>query len=331
MRMSSRYIYLDDIDRSSWTAALLLVYIPRARMAISAEKWARGLLQPLLEDHPHRVFKVSDLRAHLSGLKADAQVSKRLSFDEFIRRLIESGELHHITLEYEPEEGTSTSDYEPFVRYVWGDLDPFTLGLSLRPGSYISHGSAVFLHGLNDQLPKTIYVNKEQSAKPEKPVVLAQSGIDRAFANKPRTSRYSFAFNADLRFTLLSGKNTGRYEVEPMQDRHDSIVDTTSLERTLVDIAVRPAYAGGPHQVLEAYRSARDRASVNTVLAVLRKHNHAYPFHQAIGFYMERAGFPQERLERLRELGLSFDFYLANQLEEREYVPQWRLWIPKGL
>ena len=82
--------------------------------------------------------------------------------------------------------------------------------------------------------------------------------------------------------------------------------------------------------MLETFRAAKERISVNTLIATLKKLDYVYPYHQAIGFYMERAGYEESRTERLLKLGTSIDFYLAHGIKDREYNSKWRLYYPKG-
>jgi hypothetical protein len=104
------------------------------------------------------------------------------------------------------------------------------------------------------------------------------------------------------------------------------------LERTLIDIVVRPAYAGGIFQVFQAYRAAKEKdLSINRLLATLNKLNYVYPYHQAIGFLLKRAGYEEKRYSLLREAGLNFDFYLTHGIQDAEYSREWRLFFPRGL
>ena len=58
----------------------------------------------------------------------------------------------------------------------------------------------------------------------------------------------------------------------------------------MIDIAVRPVYGGGVYEILAAYRAALDRIDVDRVVEYLTSLGHMYPYHQAIGFYLQRAG-----------------------------------------
>jgi len=56
---------------------------------------------------------------------------------------------------------------------------------------------------------------------------------------------------------MIAGKNTNRLGVEEIAGPASETIPVTNLERTLIDIVVRPAYAGGTSQLLKAYRTAK--------------------------------------------------------------------------
>jgi hypothetical protein len=293
---------------------------PMPRKPARIEQAAPKIFQAL-DAAPRRVYAYSQLTSLLYSTRVDWNLPDYISTNHFVRFLTERGKLAQVEIR---------SESQIVVRYTWGEVSEFAIAVSLRPGAYLSHGTAVFLHGLTQQIPRTIYVNKEQSFKPRSTLPLTQESIDLAFSRPQRRSKYLFTVRQSP-ILLLSGKQTGRLEVVPLTTATGETVDVTGIERTLIDITVRPAYAGGIYQVLDAYRSAKDRVSVNTLVATLKKLDHVYPYHQAIGFYMQKAGYDASRYERLRSLGLSFNFYLAHDIRDRELDPDWRLYFPKGL
>ena len=96
----------------------------------------------------------------------------------------------------------------------------------------------------------------------------------------------------------VNGKQTGQLGVMEMKDEFGEVVPVTGLERTLIDIAVRPTYAGGIPEVLEAYRRARGKLSLNRLAATLSKMDYVYPYEQAVGFLLERSGYDIVKIRR---------------------------------
>ncbi len=286
-------------------------------------KETRGKIISALNEAARRVFSAQDLIHLLDEHREDWWILSGVNQSRFIKYLEEELGLRKIVLE-------GSSHKQKFIRYLWQEPSAIEVASTLRSTAYLSHSSAVFVHGLTEQLPKVLYVNYEQSAKPRLSGELKQEGIDRAFQGKQRESRFTFEYQ-DYRFILLSGKNTKRLEVETKYLPGGGKVQVTSLERTLIDIAVRPVYAGGVHQVLEAYRNAKASLSIGKLAATLKQLDYIYPYHQAIGFYLDRAGCTDKQTGRLREMGTKFKFYLTHGMRRTEFNERWQLFHPKGM
>jgi hypothetical protein len=215
--------------------------------------------------------------------------------------------------------------------YIYGNPSIYEIAVTLRPRSYISHYPAVFLHDLTTQVPKSIYTTKELTAKFQLNQVLTQSSIDKAFKSPQRRSGLQTEYE-DYTIILLNGKYSNRSGVL-LSTRYKNSFSYTGIERTLLDITVRPNYAGGAFAVLEAYRRAisNEGISENKFLTNLKTANFIYPYHQAIGFYLSRTGYSGKLLDTLDKMSKMFDFYLDYNMPSKVYDEQWRIWYPKGM
>lgn len=284
---------------------------------------ARGQIIAYFENLPRNALTDADMAAILFKRAGEWRLAANTSVDKFVRFLLEATAMRRVSIVPVGE-----NVHRTVTRYVWADASPYAVAATLESRAYLSHGTAVLLHGLTDQLPSVICVSREQSQQYGRESTLEQEGIDNAFSQPERRSNALFTYD-NFQVVLLHGKNTGRLEVGTITYGREQL-SVTKLERTLIDITVRPAYAGGVYQVLEAYRRAQSDMSTSILLATLKKLDYIYPYHQAIGFYMQRAGYKPEQYERLRGLGLNHDFYLAHGLREREFDSAWRLHFPKG-
>lgn len=270
-----------------------------------------------------RILKQSDLAGILTSQREHWRLAQRTNTNEFIGYLIKSTKLERL--------------YFPFpnrteTRYTWGSVPLLEVLLTLKKDSYYTHYTAARMHGLTEQIPKTIYLNHEQPPHPQNRH-LEQGRIDAAFKRKPRTSNNVVTFG-DVRICLVNGMHTKQLAVVDQEINYDSTtpakVRLTNIERTLIDMTVRPVYAGGVNEVLKAFRLAKDRVSINRMAATLQKLGYVYPYHQALGFYLERAGYDGTAQELMHRFPIEFDFYLTYDMGATEYVKKWRLHVPKG-
>jgi len=288
---------------------------------------ALGQIKSFFEELPRKAFMERELLGIFLQHRDEWRVAVNTTNDQFLRFMLENTPLREVSIRPADLDNWN-STLRSASRYVWDSASPYAVAATIEPGAYLSHGTAVLLHGLTDQLPHTIYVNREQTSEGRSYDNLTQKSIDVAFSHKARTSNAVFTYEQS-QIVLMHGKNTGRLEVGNIEFNRERL-PVTKLERTLIDITVRPIYGGGVYQVLQAYRNAKEKISTATLMATLAKLDFVYPYHQAIGFYMQKAGYPPKALERLKALGMSFNFYLAHDIRDRVFDPEWRLFYPKG-
>lgn len=214
--------------------------------------------------------------------------------------------------------------------YEEPDASLFNIALTIKKDGYLSNYTAMQIHQLTLQIPKSIYVSYSKSHSypiNHDDIELEQSSIDSAFSKTQRMTSESYKSEIDnTRFYFIQ-KGYIEKNVGITSENGNSYTD---LERTLIDIAIRPAYSGGVFEVLEAYEIARDKADIFKIKEYLLKLNYIYPYHQLIGFYMDKAGYNQKIIGDIFLKNINYNFYLTYNMSNKEFDPKWKIFYPKG-
>jgi len=273
-----------------------------------------------------KIYTAKDLEDILISNRESWRIAESTSVSTFIKFLIAEANIQEFEIKF-------PSSWTPkFPRYTWGEVSTLDLLSSLRSDFYFSHYTAMYVHQLTEQVPKILYITWEKSQK-GKPShhPLVQKKIDWAFRQPPRTSN-NIAILGDLQIYLLYG--TGDLGVTKIKGPEGEEIRVSNIERTLIDVTVRPFYAGGVFEVLKAYQLATKKVSINKLSIMLKNLGYKYPYHQAIGFYLERSHvYKESALKIFRNIKQEYDFYLTYQMEKKDmaYSEEWRLYYPKGL
>ena len=288
-------------------------------MAISRFARFPESVNVFFENSSQKVFSLEDIdfifQEHFS-----IDLLSTYSIEKFAKQVVQSNILHANKFEFE---GKSKSQ----IRYWKTTADIYDIAVTLVPRAHLSHITALFLHGIIKKQPKFIYITSEQSQKQDRVQTceLEQDNIDYAFSKTQRQTITKCIYRSK-EIIALNGMFTNNIGVIRVSGK-----PVTSLERTLIDITVRPSYGGGVSEVLKAFISAKDKIDVDLLISYLESINFTYPYHQSIGFYLEKAGYDASVVQAFKKREKLFDFYLDYAIESRSYSHDWRLYYPKKL
>ncbi|MCA1568539.1 MAG: hypothetical protein LC803_23395 [Acidobacteria bacterium] len=102
------------------------------------------------------IYTRSAIEEILAANKETWRLNKKMPVKTFIEHLVGSGKMTAAEFKFPTQKK---------VRYLWGDTSPFELAQSLKPNAYLTHRSAMYLHGLTEEFPETIYINQEQALR----------------------------------------------------------------------------------------------------------------------------------------------------------------------
>src|SRR5436309_15382602 len=115
---------------------------------------AKSDIVKVFDGLPHKVFWPSDLTRILTQNRELWRLAKSSTTSDFINFLTEKTDMKVRVLT-----PMNHPDTPEVMRFIWKAASDYEVALSLKRGSYLSHATAMFLHGLTDQIPFRIFVN----------------------------------------------------------------------------------------------------------------------------------------------------------------------------
>lgn len=262
---------------------------------------------------------VEQLKNVLSELKTLRILPGYLKFEDFKKKLIDD----KIIFEVESSERHIASKF-------WNSnssLEEFCC--NIYDGGYLSYFSALIKHQLTQQIPKTVFISVDRSRRNKARMdtkELKQEKVDYAFSSVKKKSTESFRVNKISLVIVRRPAFPGSVGV-----KKQGHVRYTDLERTLIDIAVRPEYSGGFFSVSSAYKKAGKNINIDKLFRYSESMDFIYPYQQLLGFYLNHfAGFHINELKDFSERISHLDFYTTNNMSEFDNDLYWQINYPPG-
>jgi len=279
----------------------LVQKLPRYLATLPQSVYTTGQISQLIEDYAKAVNDPFDAATEI-----------------YLQYMVDKGLIGEIVIEGEKRN---------MKRYLTlPDTSPFEIACSLKTNSYLSHLAAAYVHGLVPAEPHVICVSVEGSKRAAEEGDLDQEKIDEAFQRPQRQSGAKMRCG-NKHFLLLTSIYAERAGIE--ERRRFSL---TGIERTLIDLTVRPAYGGGAGNILRTYKKAISSLSIDRIIKLLEILSYKYPYHQSIGLYLSLAGYCQQKeLDKLKKMGMIHSFYLEYEMIDPVYSDEWNIYFPKEL
>ena len=241
------------------------------------------------------------------------------SFKKFLLRLLELSLTERQIL----EEGGNRK--KPV--FTVGEFDNFECVSKIKDSAYFSHHTALFLNDMHEYTSKAVYLSYELAERKSfKKPVLDQKSIDKAFSVPPREAR-RFTFDCKSVILHASKYNGGIGIVKNSGGKFYQ----TDPERTLIDSIVSPHLSGGIMNVLQILIHYKGRYSTQKIYDYLLALDYVYPYHQAIGFLLETAGYSRKELLMFENMGIEYKFYLDHEIMHPYLDEKWNIVHPEDI
>ncbi len=163
---------------------------------------------------------------------------------------------------------------------------------------------------------------------------ISDKELRRAFIKPHRHTNYVFETTGYDIVIVDRERNSGYGVVKSVVKSHllPKKSRVTCLERALIDAVVSPHYNGGIPSVYSHYKTAQRRVNAAKLLELYKQLYFVYPYSQAIGFFLEKAGMAKHAALVYGALPPKRIFYIDHNAKTSwSYDEKWRLYYPAGL
>lgn len=281
---------------------------------------AKSQITSYLLDNKTKAYTFADIGKIFHSKRDEWKIASYRTTKHFINfiennKILELVKLKHLT------KGTVKQIF------IIPGTNKFNIAQTIKKDGYISYYSALKIHQLTLQNPKSIYISFDKYGAYENADFLYQDSIDNAFSKPQRQTSEIYKSEVDDTRYVFVQKKTDSLLVGISENNG---IHYTDLERTLIDIVIRPAYSGGVFEVLEAYINAKDRVDLDIMVKYLDQLNYVYPYYQLIGFYLEKAGYNTNDTNLFLERKTDFKFYLTYNISNKKFNEKWNIYYPNG-
>ena len=206
---------------------------------------------------------------------------------------------------------------------------------AFQPQHYMSHFSALYLHGLTNQRPEEYFLSKEIKRKtsPSSKEKIPEK-IYQAFLKAPRKTNKYLSYQK-TKITLLEKQDIGKIGVNKklvtVNKKRPISLFFTSIERTLIDSIISPHYSGGIKTVVNAFSKAK--INIHELYKIYKAYSPFYPYWQSIGFlFYKLKSVPISKKWLKYFSSKKIEFYLDKKFNENwAYDSKWKIYYQKGI
>ena len=281
-------------------------------------------ISSLILNKKRKAYTTNDLQDIFRSNKDEWRLSTRTTYAKFLTYLVEKKQLLKVKKLIHIESGSEK------LIYTVENANKYDIICTIKKNGYLSYLTALVIHELTLQIPKTLYISEEIHDTYLTKNILNQESIDRVFSKEQRTTTNIYKDEiSNERYVLIEKK---------INTKNIGIIDdislnypTSNIERTLIDCVVRPQYSGGIFSVLEAFRKAIGILDLKKLDSYLDDLNYTYPYHQLVGFYLDRAGYNESDLQPFLNKVSNFKFYMTYNLSNKKLDSKWNIYYPEGI